>query len=61
MSWGGRHDGGSDAILCIVSRKDLIKAAFERNSSIPVRWAAKADEGKSLLSLLDYCLEYKLF
>lgn len=45
----------------IVSSKELIKAAFEKNPSIPVRGAAKVNGSKSLLALFDYCLGYKLF
>lgn len=57
----GQRGGGSSAILYIVSSKELIKATFEKNSSIPVRGAAKVNESKSLLALFDYCLGYKLF
>lgn len=56
-----QHGGGSSAILYIVSSKELIKAEFEKNSSIPVRGAAKVNGIKSLLALFDYCLGYKLF
>lgn len=51
MGPGRRHGGSSDALLYIVSRKELIKAAFEQKTSIPVRGAAKGDGGRSLLDL----------
>lgn len=61
MCPGGQRGGSSSAVLHIVSSKELIKAAFEKNSSIPVRGAAKVNGNKSLLALFDYCLGYKLF
>lgn len=61
MSPGGKHGGGSGAILYIGSRKELIKAACEKSPSIPVRGTAKVDGGKSLLGLFESSLGYKLF